>query len=581
MAIKKVHIGKLLLDNNFLTQEQLDTAIARQKSTGSRLGQVLVDMGLVNEDQILELLAQQLEIPFIDIKNYTLNPEIVQLLPEIYARRFRALVLSKDDQGLLVGMADPQDVIAYDELGRILQQPIKTALVRESDLLRVIDMMYRRTMEISTLAEELSAELTKNDYDVTQLAEGLSITDAPVVKLLQSIFEDAVQVNASDVHIEPDEHVLRIRQRIDGILHEHIIKEKAVAQALALRLKLMGGLNIAEKRLPQDGRFSIRLREKNFDVRLSTLPVQFGESVVMRLLNQSAQLLSLSHVGLPENLVRRLYKILSLPNGILLITGPTGSGKTTTLYGALTYLNNPEKKIITVEDPVEYRLPRISQVQVQAKIDLTFARILRSVLRQDPDVIMIGELRDQETVSIALRAAMTGHFVLSTLHTNDAISSAIRLLDMGAEGYIVASVLRAVLAQRLVRRICHNCVEPYEPSPQEKIWLASVVGTVNSEVVFKHGTGCSYCHNTGYKGQIGVFELLELDTELADALRLNNTVEFSRLAKMHENFRPLILSGLQFATEGVTTIREVIRITGESLEEEQIIVRTDTKYANV
>ncbi len=563
MAIKKIHIGKLLLDNNLITQEHLDAAMAKQRATGDKLGQVLIDSGLVKEDQILELLAHQLAIPFVDIKNYELNPAVVALLPEIYARRYRTIVLAKEDDGLLIGMADPLDVIACDELAAILKSRLKISLVREADLLKIIDIMYRRTSEISSLAEELSAELTKNDYDITQLTVGLSASDTPVVKLLQSIFEDAVQVNASDVHIEPDEHVLRIRQRIDGVLHEQILKEKHVASALALRLKLMAGLNIAEKRLPQDGRFSIKIHNKNFDIRLSTLPVQFGESVVMRLLNQSSEILSLKNVGMPDSLLKRLAKIISLPNGILLITGPTGSGKTTTLYGILTQLNDPAKKIVTVEDPVEYRLPRISQVQVQSKIDLTFARILRSVLRQDPDIIMIGELRDQDSVSIALRAAMTGHFVLSTLHTNDAMSCAIRLLDMGAEGYIVASSLRAVIAQRLVRRICQNCMAAHELTPPEIVWLKGSPEFHAETISFKQGKGCSYCHNTGFKGQVGVFELLEISPALADALRKNDTVEFSHLLKNDKEFESLLVSGLKLVKEGETTLSEIIRILGD------------------
>ena len=565
MAIKKLHLGKILLENNLITPDQLDVAITTQKSTGERLGRVLIDLGYIKEDKLLELVSHQLEIPYVDVKNYSFTPEVVSLLPEIYARRFRAIPLAKEGESILVGMADPQDVVATDELEKIIKRDVKVALVREEDLLHVIDMLYRRTTEITSLAEELSAELTKNDYDVTQLAIGLSSVDAPVAKLLQNIFEDAVQVGASDVHIEPDEYVLRIRQRIDGVLHEQIVKEKHVGQALALRLKLMAGLNIAEKRLPQDGRFSIKVRDKNFDVRLSTLPVQFGESVVLRLLNQSAELLTLDHMGMPQDIVDRLHKIISLPNGLLLITGPTGSGKTSTLYSILSELNNAEKKIITVEDPVEYRIPRINQVQVQAKIDLTFARVLRSVLRQDPDIIMVGELRDQETASIAMRAAMTGHFVFATLHTNDAVSCAIRLLDMGAEGYIVASVLRAVIAQRLVRRICENCVTDYEPTPNETIWLKSVADSLQATDSFKRGIGCSYCHNTGYKGQIGVFELLELNTDLGDALRKNDTVEFTRAVMKIENYKSLLKSGLELIATGVTTISEVIRITGESL----------------
>lgn len=564
MALKKVHIGKVLLDQGLISQEQLDKAILQQKASGERLGKVLINLGYINEVQLLELLSHQLEIPYVDIKNYALDPDVVRLLPEIYARRFRAIVLNNEKNRMLIGMADPQDILAYDELSNFFKKSISVALVKEEDLLKILDMMYRRTAEISNLAEELSSELVKNDFDVSQLAIGLSSADAPVAKLLQSIFEDAVQVNASDVHIEPDEKVLRIRQRIDGVLHEQILKEKHVAQALALRLKLMAGLNIAEKRIPQDGRFSIKIRNINFDVRLSTLPVQFGESVVMRLLNQSAEILGLENVGMPPSILAHLRQIISLPNGVLIITGPTGSGKTTTLYGALSELNSPDKKIITVEDPVEYRIGRINQVQVQPKIDLTFARVLRSVLRQDPDIIMIGELRDQETVSIALRAAMTGHFVLTTLHTNDAISSAIRLLDMGAEGYIVATVLRALIAQRLVRRICENCKEEHLPTPQETAWLSY---TINSPIPYKFmaGIGCTYCHNTGYKGQIGVFELLEIDEELADALRRNNTAQFTHHAQHQKGFRSLTLNAFDLVLEGVTTISEVIRISGESL----------------
>lgn len=566
MELKKIHLGKLLIDKHLVTQEQLDIAIARQSSSGERLGKVLINLGFIREDKLLELISNQLEIPYVDVKNYSFDPEVVHLLPEIYARRFRAILLNNDKNGLLVGMADPQDIVAYDGLVDFFKKPINIALVREEDLLKILDVMYRRTSEITSLAGELSSELVTHEFDVSQLATGLSSADATVAKLLQSIFEDAVQINASDVHIEPDEKVLRIRQRIDGVLHEQILKEKAVAQALALRLKLIAGLNISEKRIPQDGRFSIKIRNINFDVRLSTLPVQFGESIVMRLLNQSAGILDLERIGLPESYLIRLRNIISLPNGLLLITGPTGSGKTTTLYGALTELNTSEKKIITVEDPVEYRINRINQVQVQPKIDLSFARVLRSILRQDPDIIMIGELRDTETASIAMRASMTGHFVLSTLHTNDAVSSAIRLLDMGIEGYIVATVLRAILAQRLVRRICENCKEEYKVPTHEKVWVSHLLGSFPEQIKFQRGTGCTYCYNTGYKGQIGVFELLELNTLLADALRNNDTAKFTKIANENKDFRPLALNAYDFAVSGITSISEVMRVGGETIE---------------
>ncbi|MBV8803150.1 MAG: Flp pilus assembly complex ATPase component TadA, partial [Gammaproteobacteria bacterium] len=565
--VKKIQIGKILLEKNIITQQQLDTAMQEQKNSGRKLGQVLIDLGYIKEDNLYDILSQQLGIPFIELKHYAINKDVVHLLPERNARRLRCMVLNKDSNGLLVGIVDPQDIFAIDELTAILKEPIHFAMVRESDLLKMIDLYYRHTEEISSLAGELSAELGENDFDISKLGIGTSHSDAPVVKLIQTIFEDAVQVNASDVHIEPGENLLRIRNRIDGVLHEQILKEN-VAPALTQRLKLMAGLNIAEKRLPQDGRFSIKIKNNNYDVRLSTLPVQYGESVVMRLLNQSGEALSLTSIGMPEHMLERLRIIDSLPNGLLIITGPTGSGKTTTLYGVLNELNDPAIKIITVEDPVEYRIGRINQVQIQSNIELTFARALRAILRQDPDIIMIGELRDQETVAIAIRAAMTGHFVFSTLHTNDAISSAIRLIDMGVEGYLIATVLRAIIAQRLVRRICQNCIVDTNPTPQQQIWLSSIEGFHYSGQIFKKGMGCTYCHNTGYKGQIGIFEMLELNTGLGNALRNNDTAAFIRIAKTDTHFKSLILSGLELVVNGTTTIDEIIRVTGGELAED-------------
>lgn len=570
MDMKKIYFGKLLLDQKLITQEQLDIALVEQKTTGHRLGQVLVDLKFIEENNLLQLLSKQLQLPFINLKNYSIDPEVFHLLSESDARRLHAIVLNRDENGLLVGMVDPSDVLAYDELERILQQSIHLAIISQSNLQRTIDINYRRELEISTLSQELSVEMGKSDYDIAQLATGLSLADAPVVKLLQSIFEDAAQVGASDVHIEPDEHVLRLRLRIDGVLHEQILQQTKISDALNLRLKLMAGLNIAEKRIPQDGRFSIKIKNKKFDVRLSSMPSQYGESVVMRLLNQSAELLTLSQMGMPKNILKNLRKVMSAPHGLLLITGPTGSGKTTTLYAMLSELNTPDVKIITVEDPVEYRLSRITQVQIQPVIDLTFSRVLRSVLRQDPDIIMIGELRDQETAEIALRAAMTGHFVFATLHTNDAVSSGERLIDMGVESYLVASVLQAVISQRLVRRICSNCIENYTLSPQEEVWLKSVPNFSASGISFKYGKGCSFCYQTGYKGQVGVFELLMMTHDLADALRKKNTTEFLRVVSADKNFQPLVLNGLNLVAQGLTTVEEVMHVTGEILSDSKI-----------
>ena len=472
-------------------------------------------------------------------------------------------MLKKQDDGYLVGMVDPQNLIACDEIERILKKKISLALIREDDLLGILDTIYRRSEEISHFAESLSAELHPTQNDLFAETQDLSSDDMPVVNLLRSIFEDAVQINASDIHIEPGEKVLRIRLRVDGVLQEQVIEEKAISQALVQRIKLMSGLNIAEKRLPQDGRFSIKVKNKNLDVRVSTIPIQYGESVVMRLLDQSADLLKLDQMGMPPDIYHYYSQLLSSSYGLLLIVGPTGSGKTTTLYASLNVLNKAEDKIITVEDPIEYRLPRINQVQVNSQIGLTFASILRSMLRQDPDIIMIGEMRDFETVEIALRAAMTGHFVLATLHTNDTVSSMTRLLDMGAEDYLVASVLRAVLAQRLVRKICRNCITDSTLSQEELMWVKALRREEYLNVTYKNGIGCTYCHHSGYQGRTGVYELLPISPELAETLRNNDTNKFYTLANEQPLYKPLTFAGMDLAVQGITTIYEIIRMAGE------------------
>ncbi|NJD06084.1 MAG: type II/IV secretion system protein [Methylococcaceae bacterium] len=543
---------------------QLDQALADQKKTGRKLGRSLVDLGFIPELNLLEFLARQLQIPFLNIRQYKIDPEAVKLLPESLARRFRAMVLSKTERDAVVGMADPTDLIAFDEIGRVLKLPLQPALVREADLLQTIDQLYRRTAEITTLAGKIGEELAQNDFDLAAMAGGADVTEAPVVKLLQSLFEDAIQTRASDIHIEPDESVLRIRQRVDGVLQEHVIQEKRAAAALVSRLKLMSGLNISERRVPQDGRFSVKVRDRGLDVRLSTLPVQHGESVVMRLLDRSAGILNLEQLGMSAELLARFRRNIHLPHGMVLVTGPTGSGKTTTLYAALTELNSPEKKIITAEDPVEYTLPRINQVQVHPAIGLTFASVLRAALRQDPDIVLVGEMRDQETAEIALRAALTGHLVMSTLHTNGAIDTASRLLDMGAEGFLVAAALKAIIAQRLVRRICDNCSFAHEPDESERLAVESALGLSVIDARFQRGVGCQQCNNTGYRGRVGVYELLETNREMLDALRRGDTVAFGEAGRRAEGFRPFTLMALDYARQGVTTLAEVVRICGES-----------------
>lgn len=562
---KKNRIGDLLVQNRIITHEQLMSALAEQKKTGRKLGKALTDLNYLSETDLLNFLSRQLQIPFIDIAQYPRNDKIANTLPESLARRFRVMLLENNEHDVLLAMADPTDLMGLDELTRILKKRIRQAIVRENDLLQAIDQIYRRTDEISDLAGKLDEELAENDFDFNTLITSDEVAEAPVVKLLQSIFEDAAQVNASDIHIEPDEKVLRIRQRVDGVLNEQILNEVKIAPALVLRLKLMSGLNISEKRLPQDGRFSIRVKGKSLDIRLSTLPVTHGESIVMRLLDHSQGLLNLNKLGIPGDVLTRFKSYIKNPHGLILVTGPTGSGKTTTLYAALTEVNKPDTKIITAEDPVEYSLPRINQSQVNEKIGLTFANILRSALRQDPDVILVGEMRDTETAEIAIRASITGHLVFSTLHTNGAVETATRLLDMGVEGYILASALQVIIAQRLVRRICEYCAADKEIEEAHKVWLENTLNCDSQTIQFKYGKGCNHCSQTGYRGRIGVYELLEMRHETLDALRRSDSAAFTQAAKSTPGFVPFTECALEFVRQGITSLDEVIRITGSGV----------------
>ena len=555
----KMRLGDLLVHEHMITEAQLSEALNVQAATGRKLGSTLITLEFISEPQLLRFLAQQLQVPFLDISQRKISADVSKLLSEVYARRYRALVIEDNGDSVLVGMSDPADLRGLDQLATMLApKRIDLAVVQESQIMAAFDNVYRRTDEITNFAAQLHEEYQDvEEFDLNSLGDETS--DATVVKLLQSIFEDAVQVRASDIHIEPDEGLLRIRQRVDGILQEHTLNQVKIASALVLRLKLMSGLDISEKRLPQDGRFNIKVRSHSIDVRLSTMPVQHGESVVMRLLDQSAGLLSLDETGMPVHILKRVRSIIKRPHGMVLVTGPTGSGKTTTLYGALSELNQQESKIITVEDPVEYRIGRINQVQINNKIGLSFASILRTALRQDPDIIMVGEMRDQETVDIGLRAALTGHLVLSTLHTNDAITSAMRLIDMGAPAYLVASSLRAIIAQRLVRRVCNDCRVPYLPDRQEISWL-KYLGEEITDAQFSKGQGCTACNHSGYKGRVGIFELLEMDDAMMDALRVNDTQGFAKAAKNSANFSPLSTMALNYAKQGVTSLDEVFKV---------------------
>ena len=555
---EKLRLGDVLVQQRLISQEQLQQTLELQRQTGKKVGRLLIESGVITEELLANGLARQLRIPFVNLKTFPFRGDVVKLLPESAARRFRALVLEDKGDSLLVALADPLDLAAYDELHRILKRNIAIAAVPESQLPLALDRLYRRTEEISGLARALEKDLG-DAVDFGELTASVGLEGAPVVRLLQSMFEDATQVGASDVHIEPQESGLQIRVRVDGVLQTQTQADKRIGGALAQRLKLMAGLDISEKRLPQDGRFSVRLKDTTLDVRLSTLPTNYGESVVMRLLNQGGGMRRLDTIGMPAHMLTRFREVLSRSSGLVLVTGPTGSGKTTTLYAALAEINAAELKVITVEDPVEYRLPGLTQVQVNDKIELTFARVLRATLRQDPDVILVGEMRDAETAEIGLRAAITGHLVLSTLHTRDAMSTPFRLLDMGVPAFMVATSLQAVIAQRLVRLNCDVCAEPHEPTAQESAWLAGMLPE-GETLVAKKGRGCSACNGTGYAGRQGVYELLEMDAVLTQAATRSDPAAFMTAARERMAGHTLAFHALELVRLGRTSLAEALRI---------------------
>ena len=560
----KIKIGDLLVKAKVITGEQLQQVLKIQSEQGGKIGSIIVNMGLITEDLLLDTLSKQLNLPLVDLSQYDVDAELVRQIPERVARRFRVIALEKKDNNYIVGMVEPTDLLALDQVTKILGGSIQVVLVKESGLLNIVDHVYRRTEDIASFAEELKEALSKEKISYRENEENIVGDDAsPVARLLDSIFEDAMQVGASDIHIEPEGNLVRIRQRVDGILQESIIEGRQIADSLVLRVKILAKLNISEKRIPQDGRFRIKIKNHLLDIRTATMPVRYGETVVLRILDQSTGILQIDQLGIREDVLGRILFHIHRPNGLILVTGPTGSGKTTTLYAVIQELNVKEKKIITIEDPIEYSLSRISQIQVNAAIGLSFARILRTALRQDPEIIMVGEMRDEETAQIGLRAAMTGHLVLATLHTNDAVSSATRLIDMGAEGYLVAASLRAIIAQRLVRKICTSCTKETAITTDEQEVLKNLIGTTDPMWKFQKGLGCSHCNNTGYKGRIAVHELLEMNFELSNALRTGNSAIFTRTALQQSTFRPLAMNILDYVLKGVTSLEEMFRIAGE------------------
>jgi MSHA biogenesis protein MshE len=554
---RKIRIGDILVAKGIISDEQLLSSLAEQKKTGLRLGKIVVSLGYVDEKILLSILSEQLNIPFIDIKNFNYNHNDIRSLKETLARRYRILVLKQNVNTITLAMSDPTDIFCLDEVSRIFNKPVEPVIARESELLEVMDNAYGQTEKIASLAEELSDELGEDTLSIDAIAQDVDESDAPVVRLIQKIFEEAIRYKASDIHIEPDDRVLRIRLRVDGVLSEQVMNENKIAAALVVRLKLISGLNISEKRLPQDGRFNLRVNNVNVDVRISTMPVQYGESVVMRLLVVDDGIMSLDEIGLDTPLKSLFRSAIKQSHGLILVTGPTGSGKTTTLYAAISEVNTANKKIITVEDPVEYRLPRLNQVQIKEKIGLDFSAVLKASLRQDPDILLVGEIRDSKSAEIALRAAMTGHLVLSTLHTNDAISTALRLMDMGVDKFLVASSLKAVIAQRLVRQLCPHCKESASVK-KEHLYL---LDDNQKNSIFYYPSGCVHCFNTGYSGRLGIFEYLAFNSRMADALRAKDITQFTLLAHQSAGYQSLSDSALQLVMSGKTSLMEIERFS--------------------
>lgn len=555
-------LGSVLIEQGLLRPEQLNEALAEQRRSGQLLGKLLVDMGVASEEQVAQAIARQLDLPYVDLRRFDVQPEIVRRLSELQARRFSAVVLEDRGDSYLVGVVDPTDLRSQDELAAVLKRHVDMAAITREQLQATIDRVYRKTEQIGAFAREVEREIGEQDHviDLTSMSRAISDADAPIVKLLQTIFDDAARVNASDIHFEPQEHALVVRFRIDGVLHVQVEADPRIISALIVRLKLMAQLDIAERRLPQDGRITVKSGDSRFDIRMSTMPTQFGESIVLRLLRQGGKRLGIRDL-LPAWAWDGFERAIHAPHGIVLVTGPTGSGKTTTLYAALETLNQTSVKILTAEDPVEYRLAGINQVQINDKIELTFARVLRSLLRQDPDILLVGEIRDNETADIAVRAAMTGHTVLSTLHTNDAPSTPVRLLDMGVPGYMIASTLRAVMAQRLLRVSCLYCIEPYDPPVDERAWLAHHASEEELSVAkFRKGRGCSRCNGVGFSGRRGVYELLEMTQTLTDALQGADPQLIDKLAREQIGRRTLAHAAVTMVLDGRTTAAEAMTI---------------------
>lgn len=554
MAIKRKYLGEMLIDVGMISRSQLEECLLIQKNSGDRLGKILKNKGYVSERQLMEIMEFQLGIPFINLDSLNLTHMLSKHIPVTLARKHKMVPVKTEGKKLFVAMDDPVDFIALEDARVVSGLEIFPMLSTEHAIETAITKVYGNEYA-ETAIKELTAENTEESKTEDDSANS-DISNAPIVRLVNSMFEQAAKAKASDIHVEPGEKDVRVRMRIDGQLITVLTIPKKAQSAVITRLKIIGNMDIAEKRLPQDGRYRLIHSGNEIDVRISSLPTVHGEKVVMRLLDKQNFLISKEKLGFSEANIAKFDALLKNPHGIILVTGPTGSGKSTTLYAMLGELNNSTKNIITVEDPVEYTMPGINQVQVNNKAGLTFAAGLRSILRQDPDIVMIGEIRDQETVSIAIRAAITGHLVLSTIHTNDAPGTISRLTDMGIPSYMLAASLVGILAQRLVKKICSFCKAQYTPSRFE-LSAAGLPATYSKPVYY--GKGCSYCNNSGYKGRVAVHEILVVDREMRDMITKSESIDLIRdYATKQQHMGSLAKECISLMEKGETTIQEVI-----------------------
>jgi type IV pilus assembly protein PilB len=562
-------LGDRLVAEKLITTEQLQRALAEQKGSADKLGTILVRLSFITEDSLVSFLSKQYSIPAITVAQVDPDPDVLKLVPEQIAKKHSVLPIKRMGNVLTLAMADPTNVFALDDVGFMTGLQIQPVVASEAAIRKAFERLYETGGSVTDMMSELEeadtdvevvegGEETFTKADVFDLKE--SADEAPVVRLINMILTDAIRRGASDIHLEPYEKVFRVRFRIDGVLHEIMTPPKRLEAALTSRVKIMATLDIAERRLPQDGRIKLRYHQREIDFRVSTLPTIFGEKTVMRILDKDALQLDLTALGFDPWSMEQFTKAIHSPYGMILITGPTGSGKTTTLYSAIHTINSPDINIMTAEDPVEYNLKGVNQVQVNDEIGRTFAACLRSFLRQDPDVILVGETRDLETAQIGIRAALTGHLVLSTLHTNDCPSTPARLLDMGIPPFLVSSSLQLILAQRLGRRVCRDCKEPYEASEESLVPYGHVpqgLGTVN----FYKGKGCQTCNFTGMKGRVAIYEVMPVSTEIRDLILRNATTNEILDAACSQGMKTLRQNALQKVIDGVTTVEEVLRVT--------------------